>query len=150
MNKASTKDIKRMNKFLSGIHMGNNVFRIYFEKAENEELKKLFSEISEIFKTHEEKMTSIIEHVGGNPTDELTVFESMSVAMESSKVKLLSNDFRICIASLKAVHMGIIGSIRFLHDNKEMNKNFISRVQSVLDDYRSTDDKIQSFLRKNA
>ncbi len=150
MEKASTKDIKRMNKFLSGIHMGNSVFRLYFDEVQHEELKQLFAKISETFKTHEEKMTSIIEHVGGDPTDSLTVRESMSVAMESSKVKLLGNDFRICIASLKAVHMGIIGSIRFLHDNKELNQRFLDRVQTVLDDYRSIDDEIQSFLRKIA
>ena len=47
-----------LNKFLSYIHMGNSVFRIYYNEAKNlndQNLIDLIVEIEEIFKKHEEK-----------------------------------------------------------------------------------------------
>ena len=58
-----------LNKFLSYMHMGNTIFRIYLEhakKLENKKLINLIVEIQEIFKTHEEAM-AVLRDMKMNP-----------------------------------------------------------------------------------
>ena len=48
-----------LNKFLSYIHMGNSVYRIYYAEAKkfnDTKLTNMIKEMMEIFKTHEEKI----------------------------------------------------------------------------------------------
>ena len=49
-----------LNKFLSYIHMGNSVYRIYYDEARelnDDELLDEIVKIQEIFKTHEESIS---------------------------------------------------------------------------------------------
>ena len=64
-----------LNKFLSYIHMGNSVYRIYYEEAKKIENKELLDEIvhiQEIFKKHEEEVTKLINELGEEATNSLT------------------------------------------------------------------------------
>ena len=56
-----------LNKFLSYIHMGTSVYRIYYsevKKFKDESLESLITEVIEIFKTHEESITKLINSFG--------------------------------------------------------------------------------------
>ena len=64
-----------LNKFLSYIHMGMSVYRIYHgvaKKLNDDKLSALIVEIEEIFKTHEEKITKLIVENKEEATDSLT------------------------------------------------------------------------------
>ena len=76
-----------LNKLLSYIHMGNSIFRIYYEHAEefhDETLKKQIVLIQEIFKKHEEKVTHLIKENKEEATKSITYAGIMGIYKENS------------------------------------------------------------------
>ena len=121
-----------LNKFLSYMHMGNTIYRIYLEhakKLENEKLIHLIIEIQEIFKTHEEAIANLI---------------MMGVYKE--KLKTFDNAFDICLSAIKATNMGMISALRFLDENKELSKGIKEYIIKVIDDYGIIINKLKEFL----
>ena len=131
-----------LNKFLSYIHMGTSIYRIYKDSAEKlhaDSLTDLIVEIEEIFKTHEEKITRLIHEQNETATTSLTAAGILGVYKE--KLKIFDNAFTICINALKSTHMGLISSIKFLDDNKELHKEIKDIVINVIEDYQRIEKK---------
>ena len=136
-----------LNKFLSYMHMGNTIFRIYLEhakKLENKKLINLIVEIQEIFKTHEEAIANLIKEFDEKPTDDLTFAGMMGVYKE--KLKTFNNSFDICLSATKATNMGMISALRFLDENKELSKGIKEYIIKVIDDYGIIINKFKEFL----
>ena len=132
-----------LNKFLSYIHMGTSVYRIYYEHAKEFEDKKLINlivEIQEIFKTHEEKITKKINELGEEATDSLTGAGLMGLYKE--KLKIFNDSLSICINAIKATNMGMISSIKFLNENKELSDEIKTYIKNVINDYMLIQDKL--------
>ena len=139
-----------LNKFLSYIHMGTSVYRIYYEQAErfnDNELIKLIVEIEEIFKTHEEKTTKFINELGEEATNSLTAAGIMGVYKE--KLKIFEEPFDICTSAIKATNMGLISTIKFLNDNKELPTNTKNLIREVIEDYDKIQSKWINYVLKN-
>ena len=78
-----------LNKFLSYIHMGNSVYRIYYEeskKINDDSLTKEIVYIQEKFKQHEESITKLINEQGEEATNSLTAAGLMGLYKEKMKV----------------------------------------------------------------
>lgn len=138
-----------LNKFLSYIHMGMSIYRIYYEhavKLKNEKLINLIVEIQETFKTHEEKITKVINNFGEKATKSLTAAGKFGVCME--KMKLLKTSFDICINAIKAADMGMISSIKFLNDNKHLSKEMKEYIKNVINDYKKIKDQLIEYVLK--
>ena len=88
----SGNDMKEINKFLKGIHMGGSTFKDYLAKAEDSELKNELKTILESFKRHEEAMTNRIEKIGENAADTLGLMGTMGEFFE----KITANKYIIC------------------------------------------------------
>lgn len=139
-----------LNKFLSYIHMGNSIFRIYHKECENlknESLLRLISEIEETFKTHEEKFTSLITEMNEKPTDSLTSAGIFGVMME--KLKFIDNDFDICINAIKSTYMGMLSAIKFLYENKKLSKKLKDEITKVIMDYSDIVVKLRDYILIN-
>lgn len=139
-----------LNKFLSYIHMGNSVFKIYHKECENlkdEKLLGIIEEIEEIFKTHEEKFTSLITNMGEKPTESLTAAGIMGVLME--KMKFVDSDFDICINAIKSTNMGTISALKFLDENKKLPKKIKNEVVKVINDYFTITMKLKDYIINN-
>ena len=92
-----------LNKFLSYIHMGNSIYRIYYKEAvslKNEKLTDLIVSISETFKKHEETITKEIEKYGEKATESLTMAGLIGVYKE--KMKNFKDDFVVVTSAIKA------------------------------------------------
>ena len=140
-------DYNKLNKFLSYIHMGNDVFRLYYkhaEKIDNQELKELIVEIQEVFKQHEENMTNIIKSKGIDPTDSLTIQGKMGVIMEN--LKIIDNEFSIALDALKAVNMGEISALKFMYENKKIDESIINDLKIIITDYDKIKTKIKNYI----
>ena len=136
-----------LNKFLSYIHMGNSVFRIYHKECENlkdDKLLGVIEEIEEIFKTHEEQVTSMITSMGEKPTESLTAAGVMGVLME--KMKFVDSNFDICINALKSTNMGTISALKFLEENKKLPKKIKNEIIKVIDDYTYVCTKLKDYI----
>ena len=136
-----------LNKFLSYIHMGNSIYRIYLDSAEKlhaDSLVSLIQEIEEIFKTHEEKITRLIHEENEKATTSLTAAGLLGVYKE--KLKIFDSAFTICINALKSTNMGLISAIKFLEDNKELHKEIKDIVINVIEDYQTIEKKILDYI----
>jgi len=136
-----------LNKFLSYIHMGNSVFRIYYNEAKNlndQNLIELIVEIEEIFKKHEEKITNKINELGETATDSLTAAGLMAIYKE--KMKFFDTPFSIILSAIKSTNMGLISSLKFLNDNNDLHKNVKDDIISVINDYKLIQSKLINYL----
>lgn len=136
-----------LNKFLSYIHMGNTIFRIYHEQAEkqgNHKLVALIIEIKEIFKTHEEAITKLIEEFDEEATNELSFAGVMGVYKE--RLKTFPDELSICTSAIKATYMGLISALKFLDENKELSTGIKEHIIKVIDDYGIIANKIKEFV----
>ena len=136
-----------LNKFLSYIHMGTSVYRIYLDNAEKlhaDSLISLIKEIEEIFKTHEEKITRLIHQENEKATTSLTAAGILGVYKE--KLKIFDSAFTICINALKSTNMGLISAVKFLEDNKELHKDIKDIVINVIEDYQTIEKKLLDYV----
>ena len=136
-----------LNKFLSYIHMGTSVYRIYLDNAEKlhaDSLVSLIKEIEEIFKTHEEKITRLIHEENEKATTSLTAAGLLGVYKE--KLKIFDSAFTICINAIKSTNMGLISAIKFLEDNKELHKEIKDIIINVIEDYQKIEKKLLDYV----
>jgi len=141
---------KELNKFLSYIHMGNSVYRIYYEEAKkinNESLTKEIVHIQEIFKKHEESITKLINELGEEATNSLTAAGLMGLYKE--KMKVFENSFDICISAIKTTNMGMISAIKFLEDNNKLPEKVISHIKEVINDYLDILSVLKNYILDN-
>lgn len=136
-----------LNKFLSYIHMGTSIYRIYLDNAERlhaDSLISLIKEIEEILKTHEEKITRLIHEENEKATTSLTAAGVLGVYKE--KLKIFDSAFTICINALKSTNMGLISAVKFLEDNKELHKEIKDIVINVIEDYQLIEKKLLDYV----
>ena len=136
-----------LNKFLSYIHMGNSIYRIYYKEAvslKNEKLTDLIVSISETFKKHEEAITKEIEKYGEKATESLTMAGLIGVYKE--KMKNFKDDFVVVTSAIKATNMGLISSLKFVSENKALPKSTKKLLFKVIDDYVLIIDELKNYL----
>lgn len=139
-----------LNKFLSYIHMGNSVYRIYYNesnKFNDEKLEMLFKDVMEVFKKHEEAIASLIESFNEEATSSLTAAGILGVYKE--KMKIFDTPLDICIAALKATNMGTISALKFLNNNKNLHDNIKNAIYEVISDYGLIENKIINYTLEN-
>ena len=139
-----------LNKFLSYIHMGNSVYRIYYEEAVNLKDHELIDEIvktEEIFKTHEESITRLINEYGEEATNSITAAGLMGIYKE--KMKSFDDSFDICISAVKTTNMGMVSAIKFLKENKNLPKKVKNEIKKVIIDYSEIIKSFTTYLTNN-
>ncbi|MBU3114375.1 DUF2383 domain-containing protein [Clostridium lacusfryxellense] len=139
-------DIKEMNKFLKGIHMGGTTFKDYLSKAKNPELKGELVQIIESFKRHEEAITNRIEKLGGNASDTLGAIGTMADFFEKIKLIPVKTDLEVCEHGVAAMEMGIKQGQKFINDNKDLDASLMGEVKAIVEDYDIHLRKIQSLI----
>ena len=131
------KVIKELNKFLTGVHMGGATFKDYLDKAENLELKECLREIIESFKKHEEAITHRIEQLGGNASDSLWIRGNVAEFFEKLSLIPIDTDSEVCEQAIKAMHMGIKNTNKFIEENENMEESILNDINGVVKDYDS-------------
>lgn len=140
-------DIRESNKFLSGVHMGSNVFERFYDEATDYELKNLLKDIKDTFKHHEDLLTEKIISIGGDPTDKLPFGSSFGRFFEEIKL-LNADDFTICKEAINAVTMGIIGANEVIHENHDFPSEIKKAIYDIEKDYDNILTKIKILMKK--
>ncbi|MBU3143376.1 DUF2383 domain-containing protein [Clostridium sp. CF012] len=140
-------DVKEMNKFLKGIHMGGTTFKDYLHKAKGPELKNELVQIIESFKRHEEAITNRIEKLGGNAADTLGIMGTMADFFEKIKLIPVNTDLEVCENATAAIEMGITQGEKFIQENKGLEPSLMREVEAVVADYDNHLIKIQEIMR---
>ena len=141
-------DVKEMNKFLKGIHMGGTTFKDYLRKAKGPDLKNELVQIIESFKRHEEAITNRIEKLGGNAADTLGIMGTMADFFEKIKLIPVNTDLEVCENATSAMEMGIVQGEKFIEENKGLDPSLMKEVKAVVADYDNHLRKIQEIMRK--
>ncbi len=136
-------DVKKMNKFLKGIHMGGTTFKDYLSKAKDEGLKKELVQIIESFKRHEEAITSRIEMLGGDAADTLGVMGTMADFFEKIKLIPVNTDLEVCQHATEAMQMGMKQGEKFIKQNMDLDASLMKEVKAVVNDYDNHLKKVQ-------
>ncbi|MGH4118044.1 DUF2383 domain-containing protein [Clostridium sp.] len=144
---AVNNNVKEMNKFLKGIHMGGTTFKDYLHKAENPELKNQVVQIIESFKRHEEAITNRIEKLGGNAADTLGVMGTMADFFEKIVLIPVNTDLEVCEHAIKAMDMGIKQGRKFIDENSGLDPSLMSEVEGVVADYDNHLVKIKEIMK---
>ena len=112
--------VKELNKFLKGIHMGEETFKDYLKKAQDNELIVVLTEIIQSFERHDEAMTNRISELGGKPID----------------------------AAIKAIDMGLKNGNKFIDEHKDIDPKILSDMKAIVDDYDSSLMKVKKIKDK--
>lgn len=142
------EQIRRSNKFLSGIHMGNHIFKEYYNIAHDDELKDTLLEIIDLFLEHKEKMQKAISDLGGDPTDKLTFLEQIGSFIEKIKIMNVDDDFTICKYAIEAITMGIVGANEVIHQNRDLCDSIKNVIYDIEKDYDNILTKIKVLMKK--
>jgi len=143
----TNNDVKQMNKFLKGIHMGGTTFKDYLRKAKGAELKNELVQVIESFKRHEEAITNRIEILGGNAADTLGIMGSMADFFEKIKLIPVNTDLEVCEYATAAIEMGMLQGERFIEHNKSLDASLMKEVEAVVGDYDNHLKRIQEIMR---
>ena len=141
-------DVKEMNKFLRGIHMGGTTFKDYLRKAKNPEVKNELVQIIESFKRHEEAVTNRIEIIGGDAADTLGIMGSMADFFEKIKLVPVNTDLEVCEHAVSAMEMGIKEGEKFIKQNKGLEASLMKEVVAVVADYDNHLTNMQKTIKK--
>jgi len=144
---AVNNDVKEMNKFLKGIHMGGTTFKDYLSKAKNPEVKSELVNIIESFKRHEEAITNRIEKLGGDAADTLGIMGTMADFFEKIKLITVNTDLEVCENAKAAIEMGMVQGEKFIKENKGLDPSLMKEVEAVVADYDNHLRKIQVIVR---
>lgn len=139
-----------LNKFLSYIHMGNSVYRIYYDEARelnDDELLDEIVKIQEIFKTHEESITKLINCFGEEATNSITAAGLMGIYKE--KMKSFDDSFDICMGAIKTTNMGMVSAIKFLKQNRKLSRKVKAEIKKVINDYSEILKSLTNYLLNN-
>lgn len=147
MNK-NTEEIKEMNKFLKGIHMGGSVFKDYIEIAESQELKSNLVEITETFKKHEEAITHRIEQLGGDANYSLGVTGMMSEFFQKIKLLSVNSDEEILDKAIEAMKMGMENANKFIEEHEDLEESLQNDINGVVKDYDNSLRRLESISLK--
>ncbi|KEI80925.1 DUF2383 domain-containing protein [Clostridium botulinum] len=147
MNTELKEDIKQMDKFLKGVHIGGSTFKDYLEKAQNVELKNELKNIIESFKRHEEAITSRIEQMGGDAPDTLGFLGTITEFFEKIKLIPVNNDLEVCDHAIKAMEIGIKQGEKFKEENKELDSSLMKDVNTIVNDYYNHLNTLNEIIR---
>lgn len=148
MHRKSENNIKEMNKFLKGVHMGGSTFEAYLDKVEDPELKNELNIILESFKRHEEAITNRIEKIGGNAADTLGMIGTMAELFEKIKLIPVNTDLEVCEHAVKAMEMGIYQGEKFIDENRNLDLSLLDEVKAVVRDYDNQLRRVKKVMKK--
>jgi hypothetical protein len=143
-----SNDVKEMNKFLKGIHMGSAAFKDYLHKTKEPAIKSELVQIIESFKRHEEAITNRIEILGGNAADTLGIMGTMADFFERIKLIPVNTDFEVCERAVSAIEMGMEQGEKFIEQNKDLDESLMNEVKAVVSDYDVHLKTMQELMRR--
>lgn len=141
--------IKELNKFLRGIHMGADSFRAYQEKAKKQEVKNELRNIMFIFREQDEKVSSYIKKLGGEPSNSLGVAGDMASMFEKLKDMFIDNDKEVLEHAMSAIDMGIEGGNNLLesYQDKHLDKAIFQKLNELVSEYKSINNKLEKLYK---
>ena len=130
--------------------MGNSIFRIYLDEAQELNDKHLIKQIKimqKLFKKHETTITNFIHENDEKATKSISSAGLMGIYME--KLKSFDNSFTICKAAIKSTNMGMLSTIKFLKENEHLPDEIKNVIKEMIDDYLLIQEQLVNFVITN-
>lgn len=138
--------MEELNQLLKGCHMGASVFEDLRDKLQKEDLKQEFDRIMRILHNHERKLTSQINHQGGDAVDNVGVMGAMSEMMSKLKNVTLLDDAEVIAEAVKSIEMGEKAIRDFDDSHFTLNEQMQKTIRIMEDDYKSIYYNLHKYL----
>ncbi|MGL5641179.1 MAG: DUF2383 domain-containing protein [Paraclostridium sp.] len=141
--------IMELNKFLRGIHMGADAFRVYQDKAKSQEVKNELRSIMFIFREQDEKVSSYIKKLGGEPTNSLGLAGGMSSVFEKLKDMFIDSDKEVIEHAISAIDMGIEGGNNMINSYKgeHLDKGIFQNLNEMVSEYKVINNRLERLYK---
>ena len=98
-----------LNHFLSAIIMGQEIFSIYKDKAQDEKLKNIIEDFISSLINQKKDMEKYISKTF-QVNEELSILQKNALMLEKIKTKKIDNDYTLCINIIKVMNKAIVGA----------------------------------------
>ena len=139
---------KTMLRFFGSTTMGLHIFKEYQKKASDENLNKVFKELYQKLKSHQQAIKNQLEKLGIDE-EPMKISQTLAIKMEKLKIKFAEDDFDLVKLAIKAINIGSIGIMNILHNNPEIPESFKETAKSILLDYDSITKKLKTYAINN-
>lgn len=132
--------IKELNSLLKGVHMGEDTFKTYRDKAMDESLKTEMEEMLSIFDNQKRALIAYVKKLDGEAKDSLGIGGEISSTFEKLKDMFMDSDKDILNHAIKSLDMGIKGMEKVIDSCKKIDaeKYIVEDLEAMLDDYKDT------------
>jgi len=136
-----------MNHFVSAIQMGEEIFGIYREKAEDQKLKLILIDFIASFGTQKENLINDLIAANFTIEEGLSMLQKNAIAMERMRVKLIQNDYDLGIRIIDAMSSAIKGALKYYRKcDAEIRIRFRKSIREILANYENIIGKIKTYL----
>lgn len=141
-----SNNTKCMMKFYSYAHMGIENFKIYLNKTNDLELKKVLYKIIDQLTAQEKTIAKYLNKHHVNVEHDLTCKQKMVIQMEKLKTRIIKNDFCLCMEVIKALDMSIYQAVRFIYDHLDLDREFLLICDGFVDKLKELNVEIYQFV----
>lgn len=136
--------VEELNEILAGVYLGHDLVIDYGQKAENKEVKKVFKDIAETLRSHEDCLEMHIRFLEGDPTKHLSMKMMMGKYMEKLMLLTVDSDEEIIKKGIEAVEMGLKACNTFLEQRKDAHNITVDTMQQLRSDYAFMDKQLHA------
>lgn len=137
--------IKELNEFLKGVYMGIDAFDNYIENAENLYIKKALLNIQNDYKSQAQWLSGKIENLGGSPALSAGLVYKASELLNQFKNELTINSTQDLLEEVYSTcHTSYVMTENHLKNSKNLDKDSITKINSMIFDYKNHLDIIKS------
>lgn len=138
-----------LNHFLSAIIMGQEIFLIYKDKAQDEKLKIIIEDFINSLINQKKEMEKYISKTF-QINEELSLLQKNALILEKIKTKKINDDYSLCINIIKTMNKAIVGALNYFYKcDKEIRSNIKDIVENTLSNYDNIIGKLKNYIIKD-
>lgn len=136
-----------MNHFVTAIAMGEEIFRIYQEKAGDQKLKLILIDFISSFENQKENLINELIAANFQTTEEYSILQKNAIAMEKMRTKLIKDDYELGIHIIDTMGSAIKGALKYYRKcDPDIRIKFKKSVREILVNYENIIGKIKTYL----
>lgn len=136
-----------MNHFVTAIAMGEEIFRIYQEKAGDQKLKLILIDFISSFENQKENLINELIAANFQTAEEYSILQKNAIAMEKMRTKLIKDDYELGIHIIDTMGSAIKGALKYYRKcDPDIRIKFKKSVREILVNYENIIGKIKTYL----
>lgn len=139
-----------MDHFFNAMLMGEEIFKIYLEKATSKSLKRKIKGALSTFSQQKEELKDLLQKEKITLTNEYSFAQKNAILLEKVKTKAISNDFSLCLTMIHSLDAATIGGIKYVRKCDSIHPILLKEMKKILHGYNQIREKflLHAFIKK--